>query len=174
MFARICLADGFIHGIGGAKYDEVTDAIVGRWLGLEAPRFIVFTATFRLPLPRFPTSGKELHAVRRKVRDLNWKPQQYLSGEDLANVEVRRLVEEKQRLIGEEPRGKVERKAWFRRLSELTEKMRPCVAGRIADTLRELKRRESEARANDLLMRRDYPWCLFPEEMLKEFCQRLM
>src|SRR5262249_26691973 len=26
LFARVCLGDFFIHGIGGGKYDEVTDA----------------------------------------------------------------------------------------------------------------------------------------------------
>jgi hypothetical protein len=29
MFTRIALADLFIHGIGGAKYDEATDSIIG-------------------------------------------------------------------------------------------------------------------------------------------------
>ena len=40
LFARLFLADLFIHGIGGAKYDELTDAILRRFYGFEPPRFL--------------------------------------------------------------------------------------------------------------------------------------
>ena len=32
------LSDLFIHGIGGAKYDELTDEIIRRFFGIEPPR----------------------------------------------------------------------------------------------------------------------------------------
>ena len=35
LFARLCVADFFIHGIGGGKYDEVTDRIIR-----ELPRIL--------------------------------------------------------------------------------------------------------------------------------------
>jgi len=37
MFARLLLADLFVHGIGGAKYDELTDEIIAEFFGLEQP-----------------------------------------------------------------------------------------------------------------------------------------
>ena len=48
LFCRICLGSVFVHGIGGAKYDEMTDALMQRWLGLTPPAIIVATATLRL------------------------------------------------------------------------------------------------------------------------------
>ena len=39
MFARLVLSDIFIHGIGGAKYDQVTDAIVRRFFAVEPPEY---------------------------------------------------------------------------------------------------------------------------------------
>ncbi len=54
MFARLVLSDVFIHGIGGAKYDQLTDAIVRRFFGVEPPGYLVATATLKLPLPRHP------------------------------------------------------------------------------------------------------------------------
>jgi hypothetical protein len=172
MFLRVCLSDGFIHGIGGAKYDEVTDAILGRWLGIEAPGFIVITATLRLPLPRFPTTPADLHAAERRLRDLEWNPQRYL--EDVRDANVRRLLEEKVRLITAEPAGKAERKGWFRRLSEQTQRLRPFVADQLATATKDLERRSVEASANELLMRRDYAWCMFPEEVVSTFCRKLL
>ncbi len=37
LFARLLLGDLFLHGIGGAKYDQVTDLLIGRFFGLEPP-----------------------------------------------------------------------------------------------------------------------------------------
>ena len=37
LFTRLGFADGFIHGIGGGKYDEVTDDIVRRFFRLDPP-----------------------------------------------------------------------------------------------------------------------------------------
>ena len=39
LFARLCLGDFFIHGIGGGKYDEVTDAIIRDYFGVEPPAY---------------------------------------------------------------------------------------------------------------------------------------
>jgi hypothetical protein len=40
LFARLCFADLFVHGIGGAKYDQITDRIISRFFGLTAPGFL--------------------------------------------------------------------------------------------------------------------------------------
>ena len=39
LFARLFLADLFVHGIGGAKYDAMTDQICERLFGMKAPSF---------------------------------------------------------------------------------------------------------------------------------------
>jgi hypothetical protein len=48
-FFRLFLADQFVHGIGGGRYDQVTDDVIQRHFGLEAPRFSVTTATLYFP-----------------------------------------------------------------------------------------------------------------------------
>lgn len=49
MFVRLLLADQFVHGIGGARYDQVTDRIIRSYFGIEAPSFSVATATLYFP-----------------------------------------------------------------------------------------------------------------------------
>lgn len=174
MFLRLCLSDSFIHGIGGAKYDEVTDAILKRWLGIEAPGFIVLTATLHMPFPHLPMASADLDAAERKRRDLRWNPQRHLSEDASRQPETRRLVNEKAQLLSDEPSGKRERKEWFRRLRALTEQLRPLVAEQYAQAEREVEVRRIEAQANEILTRRDYPWCLFPEDVLRDFCRKLL
>jgi hypothetical protein len=49
LFFRLCLADQFVHGIGGGRYDQVTDDVMQRHFGIEAPKFAVTTATLYFP-----------------------------------------------------------------------------------------------------------------------------
>ena len=49
LFCRLFLCDLFIHGLGGARYDRITDEILKRFfLGAGAP-FIAVSATLALP-----------------------------------------------------------------------------------------------------------------------------
>src|SRR5206468_798690 len=45
IFLRLLLADQFVHGIGGGRYDQVTDQIIATHFGMEPPKFAVTTAT---------------------------------------------------------------------------------------------------------------------------------
>ena len=49
LFARLLLADQFVHGIGGGRYDQVTDRLIADLFGIEPPKFSVTTATLYFP-----------------------------------------------------------------------------------------------------------------------------
>jgi hypothetical protein len=49
MILRLLVADQFVHGIGGARYDQVTDTLISRHFKLEPPGFAVTTATLYFP-----------------------------------------------------------------------------------------------------------------------------
>ena len=90
LFARLLVSDLFLHGIGGAKYDQVTDDIAERFFGLALPEFATASATLRLPIRHSTTGGDQLRAVRQQLRELNFHPERYLStsGEKAAAAEV--------------------------------------------------------------------------------------
>jgi hypothetical protein len=73
LYLRLFLADQFIHGIGGARYDQVTDALIERFLGVPPPKFCVTTATLYFPgatdHPRacVPCRGHEGHRLRHQL-----------------------------------------------------------------------------------------------------------
>lgn len=48
-FLRLAVVDQFVHGIGGAIYDQVTDRILQNWHGIEPPKFSVGTITMYSP-----------------------------------------------------------------------------------------------------------------------------
>lgn len=49
LFLRLAVADQFVHGIGGGRYDQVTDRLSVRHFGIEPPKFSVTTATLYFP-----------------------------------------------------------------------------------------------------------------------------
>jgi hypothetical protein len=49
MFMRLCLVDQFVHGIGGARYDQVTDQLIRRHFRTDPPHYCVTTATMYFP-----------------------------------------------------------------------------------------------------------------------------
>jgi hypothetical protein len=176
LFARVCLGDFFIHGIGGGKYDEVTDAIIRDYFHIEPPAYQVLSATLHLPLPGFPSTPDDLKRAERRVRDLHWNPQRYLSPENLARPEVRSLLERKAALATAEPprTDHAARREWFRALQKVTEELRPFVAKREPEALGELERVRAEVAANEVLQRRDYSWVLYPEETLRPFLRQFL
>ena len=48
-FLRLLVVDQFVHGIGGGRYDQVTDRLLASHFGIEPPRFAVATATLFFP-----------------------------------------------------------------------------------------------------------------------------
>ncbi len=48
-FLRLFVVDQFIHGIGGGRYDQVTDRLIARHFNIDPPVFAVTTATLFFP-----------------------------------------------------------------------------------------------------------------------------
>jgi hypothetical protein len=176
LFARVCLGDFFIHGIGGGKYDEATDEIIRNYYGLEAPAYQVLTATLHLPLPKFPTSAGDLSRLLRLRRELRWNPQRHIDSSQPLSPAVMELLERKSRLIADEPdrRSHAERRVWYRSLQGVTQQLAERLGSRMVEVDAAIRDARQEVEANSVLQRRDYSWVLYPEESLKPFLQRFL
>jgi hypothetical protein len=49
LFMRLLIVDQFVHGVGGARYDQVTDQVIQRFIGIDPPGFSVTTTTLYFP-----------------------------------------------------------------------------------------------------------------------------
>jgi hypothetical protein len=168
LFARLFLGDLFVHGIGGATYDELTDMIVRRFYGLEPPGFLILSGTLRLPLPSFRTTESECRQWARLERDLQCNPQRHLSATD--DPEALELARCKQEWIDRSVRARRERSERWRKLRQLTDQLAGYVTPRQEQARSMLGRCEYQQHVNALLRRRDYALCLFPEPLLRGFC----
>lgn len=93
LFARLFLADVFIHGIGGAKYDQVTDRICERFLGVTLPPYGTVSGTLRLPLSQQASDLKRVPDLQRELRELEFHPERHRGKMQLSTAGALRVDE---------------------------------------------------------------------------------
>jgi hypothetical protein len=181
MYARLFLGDLFVHGIGGAKYDELSNMILARFFGLTPPEYMVVSATVLLPVPRGEPAARELREVEQRLRELQFQPERFLGHRDeprdaegrvggslaLPNTEIAQLIAEKKRWIATEPPRR-QRRARHEALTRANELLRPYVASLREKLLGRREELHAAARREAILDGREYAFCLFPEKTLHE------
>jgi hypothetical protein len=174
LIARVLVADVFVHGVGGAAYDHLTDDIVRRLTGCDPPRHAVVSGTLRLPIdevhPGFASAdpAARLAAVQRELRDLEFHPEHHLGAVDGLPPTVNELVTEKRRWIDTFPTPALARRR-CREIRAANERMAFHLAGRRQDLLARVGPLAAAIRARKVLDSRDHPWCFFPETTLRRF-----
>jgi len=174
LWARLVLGDLFIHGIGGAKYDQLTDVLVERFFGLSPPQFLVLSATLHLPIPRERVRAHEEREIRQELRQLTYHPEKFIDGAARnALHEAGRLIREKQRWI-ETAQTPENARTRCRSIRRVNEALQPYVA----EKRRELVSRRAEAgralRAEKVLGSREYAFCLHPEKTFRRFLDEVL
>ncbi len=181
LFTRLCLSDLFVHGIGGAKYDEITDRIIQNFFGIAPPGFLTLTATLRLPLGSSPVTSGDLNSLRNRLRKLQIEGPTAEGGPEV--VELRK---EQAELIASASAqraknySRVERRALrsanrqrHLQLKQGQQKLAQLAEREIQETEALLEEKTIQLRANGILNSREFPTCLFPRETLQPVIDRL-
>ncbi len=168
LFSRLMLADAFIHGIGGAKYDELTDMLIKRFFAMPAPGIIVVSATLLLPIPRSGASQEDAHRLDRQLRDLTYHPEQILSESAELDDVLRHAIAEKRRWIAT-PKTKNNAAQRHAAITEANAMLQPNVASLRDELQRDRSALTTRLRAENILASREYAFCLFPNKMLQDF-----
>jgi len=165
MFSRCLLGDLFIHGIGGAKYDELGDAITSRFLGFDPPPFMTLSMTAWLGLAEHSTSPAALAAIDRTIRGLVYNPDRHLT--EPWTDDQRRLIGAKREAIGREVGAHPERIARFREIREINDALQPSVADQLASLRDERRRVVQDLEANRVARSREFSFVLYPHERIR-------
>ncbi len=170
MYSRLVLSDLFIHGIGGAKYDELTDEIIRRFFGIEPPRYLTATATFRLPIDRPQVTIDDVRNAARLVRDVRYRPETLVGHPLVASDaalerELQALAAQKREYV----RSHTLRKAAhdvFAGLDRINESLREKLQPLEKHLRAEHARLVGQLKQARLLGSREFSFVLYPEEYL--------
>ncbi|MCA9041263.1 MAG: hypothetical protein KDA65_12995 [Planctomycetaceae bacterium] len=183
LYARLFLCDLFVHGIGGAKYDEVTDDLLREFYQQEPPTYLALSGTIWFPTGRnIDVTSEEIDSLKEKIRDLKYHPADHLSAAQQTSAQA--LLAEREHLLAEQNEykslNKSEKKQAteqnqhrFQRLKGIARELTILVEPEQARLKAELKRLESLWEERQVQVNREYPALFYPAEKLEAFMEQL-
>lgn len=172
-FKRVCVVDLFVHGVGGGRYDRVTDAVLLDFFNLTPPGYAVVTSTLHLPLNEFDPT-EERGGLQRRLLELRHNPERVLTS---PAREQQQWIEEKWRLIrrlDDSSLSRRERREATHRIRELNEWLARALAGEQASIERRLSTLAEISEASAAATHRGYPFCFFPPAAVEALVDRIM
>lgn len=165
MYARMLLADFFIHGVGGDRYEQVTDDVFRRFFGVEPPPFAVASMTMYLPLGARVVRDEEIEAASMALNRLGHNPDQMLEEIEFDTAEDHAravdLSAEKARLVKAIAAPGADKKALGAEIRQVNEQLAAMLEpfeARLTEELDELKLMQQ---ASGILTDRTYPFCFW-------------
>ncbi|MEX2092877.1 MAG: hypothetical protein WD971_09380 [Pirellulales bacterium] len=170
LFARLLVSDLFLHGIGGAKYDQVTDDVAQRFFGFSLPDHATASATLRLPVARATRRHDSVRAVRQQLRELAYHPERLLT-QSGAPATALAAVGEKTRWLAT---AKTPQNAGIRHqaISGANAALQPFVAPQRERLESEVVEIERRLAIDFILNSREYSFCLFPREHFERLLRK--
>ncbi|GIW87519.1 MAG: hypothetical protein KatS3mg108_1843 [Isosphaeraceae bacterium] len=171
LFARLFLGDLFLHGIGGAKYDELGDTIITRFFRITPPAYLVVSQTIWLGLPDYADAESNLRHARTLARDLIYNPDRHLPPHHDPEFDV--LRERKIqwiKTVGSTHRDRVER---WRRLRECNQRLAAAVSQSLTQQYDRIAQLSFEEAWNRVAHTRDLAFVLHDSDRLRAAFARL-
>jgi len=170
MFVRLFLADLFIHGIGGALYDQITDGILSTIFG-TAPPYACVSAAWLLPLGQ-PQETSCVSSLRHQRHHLLHNPQLAMAERPAAAL----LLQERAAVLaqlGAAPHGHDLRRTLFRHLHQINSDLWAREPWPLARLERHIASALEHDQVNKVLLWREWFFGLHSLESLRDLVQRV-
>ncbi len=165
MFERVFVSDLFIHGVGGGRYDQVTDGVIARFFGIEPPRFVVASMTLYLPLGAHVVTDEEVAEMEQRLNRLSHNPDQLMGEIEFEDLSERQrattMAAEKCDLVLAIARPDADKKAIGFRIRALNAEMAELMRPLVLQTEAELEELKTLRDVGEVLTDRTYPFCLW-------------
>ena len=173
LYNRLFISDLFIHGLGGAKYDLVTDEIIREFFKVEPPHFLAVSCTLYLDFKSSPNASNfKISVLKKKIRDLEFNPERYVNELSLTKKEeihFGELAMKKTELI--KKISGVLPSAEKRKISEEIKTINNFMAEKISPLKYELnekmEKEEEKLKQSKVYTFREFPYCFFPVKTLQ-------
>lgn len=170
MFARLVLGDLFLHGIGGAKYDQVTDRLMAQLFDVEPPEYMTISATIKLPIDRPAIEPADQTRLRTLLRELTFSPERHLTLSEISSPtdreRVAAIIAEKQRWIDTAKTSQNTSTRHFE-ITKTNEALQPYVEEVRQSLHAQQKKVAARMHAESVLGSREYAFCLYEESTLR-------
>ena len=169
LFLRLFFADIFIHGISGAKYDEITDGIIDRYFKIKPPHYIAASLTLFPDLPVNRVQINDIENQKTIIRNIKLKPEIFENRVEGGETKKKfnTLAEEKKKLFQQEP-SKKDKKEHYQKLKAITEELSVFLNNYYLETKDQLKILEEKEQENQTVCFREFPYFFYDINRVKE------
>ena len=175
LIARLLVSDLFIHGIGGARYDEVTDGLIREFFAQTPPQFMAVSGTLHLPVEADLPAGGNARQWKERLRGLTYHGEAYLD-HSAVSTESRRAAEslasEKWKWI-RTPKTSGNADERHRGIATVNDRLQPFLLPLRREAELGLAAARAADRKRQILQSRDYAFCLYPQELLRSLLHSL-
>ena len=172
MFARLLLGDLFIHGIGGAKYDELGDEVMRGFFGFNPPEYLTLSMTLWLGNGGDASIDDQIRANQRALRDVQYNPDRFLKSAD--DPRISEILIQKQNAMAGSVGTRHERVQRYRELRRANDALAPFVEHVLHELADERKRLEEARRIQTLATSREWPYVVHSREKIEQAVSRLL
>jgi hypothetical protein len=165
LFARLVLSDLFLHGIGGAKYDQVTDQIAQQFFGFALPEFATVSATLRLPIAHERADPVQESDLVRQSREMRFHPERFLNRNGIVRPgelsAIEDIIARKDRWV-RTPKSPQNARERHLAITAANQALEPHLDEMRAQIERQRDQLVERKRATAILESREYAFCLHP------------
>jgi hypothetical protein len=174
MFVRLFLADLFIHGIGGALYDQITDGIMQELFGI-VPSYACVSAAWLLPLGQ-AFEPEDIATLRWQRHHVEHNPQQAIDPFTARKTDVAELIAQRRELVEriaqslreDRKGGRAFRNDAFRQLHAVNAALHVKVPGALGKLDRQIAEAVEHLAQNQTLLWREWYFALHSMEALRQ------
>jgi len=164
MYSRLVLSDLFIHGIGGAKYDQLTDVIASRFYGSAPPSIVTISATMKIQNGFDLPDRGDLTSLRQLRREIEFHPETKISS---IIPDVQTIIDRKRKLIDELVTGQRTRQRHLA-IQQANEELQPFTTPSFAEVSQTIAATAGDLRKSAVLNSREYSFALFSNSLMEE------
>ena len=165
-FCRLLMSDIFIHGVGGSKYDQLTDAISQRFFGYRLPEFLTVSATFHLRTQIPAIAKSDITKIRTRRREYNFHPEHFLTNEP-PNSQAVELIKQKRQWIDSPIRSPEKHLA----ITQINQALREMLTPSDEQLKEEIDSLSAQLKSSEIANSREYSFCLFGESLIDDLKQ---
>ena len=169
LYSRLIASDMFIHGIGGSKYDQLTDEIARQFLGIEMPGYLTISGTFKIQNAIPPVFDTDISSRQNQLRQMRFHPELFIeSAAD--DAQSQQLVQEKRAWVAQDlPVG--QRLSRHQAITGINGRLQNHIGDRqnaLEQQIGDLREKQTLAQ---LLNSREYSFCLLDRKLPAELQQ---
>jgi hypothetical protein len=161
MFLRLLVADFFLHGVGGGKYDAITDDVIASTYGLTPPSYAVASMTFLLEVGAVPPPKERIAELEQRLAALKHNPDRLLMERPEMDGEACELIRRKRELVGAIALPGAPKKELGAKIRDVNDLLQAHVEPLAAEAQRELADLRERTVQAEVSLYREYAYCLF-------------